>query len=73
MTTVYYLSTPHDRGVQLNVFRKDTTSKFAGFVFALSLMVTAKQESVAHQFYEVFDMIDPESMSWLRNSFLILL
>ena len=46
----YHLSTTQDGGIPLSTFPKDTTSELAGFVFTLSIMLSAKQEAVNTNF-----------------------
>ena len=61
-TVAYHLSTTQDGGIPLSAFPKDTTSELAGFVFTLSFMLSAKQEAVNTNFFEVFLVLpDPES------------
>ena len=42
----YYLSNTHYRETPFSAFSKGTTSKLAGFVFLLFIMLSAKQEAV---------------------------
>ena len=58
-TVAYHLSTTQDGGIPLSAFPKDRTSELAGFVFTLSFMLSAKQESCEYQFSEVFSMTQP--------------
>ena len=50
VTVAYHLSTTQDGGIPLSAFPKDTTSKFASFVFTLSFMLSAEQEAVHTNF-----------------------
>ena len=50
MTVAYHLSTTQDGGIPLSAFPKDTTSELAGFIFTLSFMLSAKQETMNTNF-----------------------
>ena len=55
----YHLSTTQDGGIPLSAFPKDTTSKLAGFVFALFFYAERQAGSYEYQFSEVLGMTRP--------------